>query len=345
MATMDDDEHPGPPRLTEEDLAQARPLFDSPTTDEERPQGPPPMAEGDLVPEPASSDFGPPGATTTEGLELDRSNFEPLGLPTYEAPSPSKPPAADVVPAKEIAKRAASDVARLLGSSAALLLALVVCLLPAYWRERIRRHLADLPLRLAAVITGIAEMAAAFLFGLESMLRFMNAQLEEIGPVMMNHVLKHDVPPQTMFEMHQLQGAVLWITFLVSPTGLLLAFFMLEGATRIVGTAVVKEPWGILALWLVEQVRRLTGGLIRRSQQEVLPADKIAKDGQGILVSIESAQSYAWDHTTTLSFEARFYVVEEWSSTGDNERPYLYRIREAPRGHLIRRVTEYRPTP
>ena len=305
--------------------------------DEERP-GPPPLTE-DVLQERPPVDFEAPGRTDTDGLELDRSSFSAARAAVRKATPLPSPPAAEAAPS------VASDTGRLLGTGVACLLALVVCLLPAYGRERIRRRLSDLPLRPASVITGIAEMTAAFFLGLEAMLDFTRSHMEAAGPVIMNHVLKYDVPPETMYQMYQVQGATLWLAFLVSPVGLLLAFFVLEGATRILAAVVGKEVMGTLPLWLLDRVRWLVVRQLARSRRRPSPVDHVVKDEQGMLVSIQSARAYAWDHTTTLQFEGRLYVVEERLSSEDGERPYRYRVREAPAGHLIRKLTEYAPAP
>jgi len=188
-------------------------------------------------------------------------------------------------------------------------------------------------------------MTAALLLGLHTMLGFIHARLEESGTVLMDHVLKHDVCPATMYQMHQVQGAVLWIAFLLSPTGLLLAALMAEGALRMMGAIVAKETWGTLPLWLVDQVCRLATRALRRSGQKELAPDEIIRDGLGILVAIQSARAYAWDRATTLRFEERLYILDEHTSSGERQRPYLYRLRQAPESHLVRKLTDYAPVP
>jgi hypothetical protein len=41
----------------------------------------------------------------------------------------------------------------------------------------------------------------------------------------------------------------------------------------------------------------------------------------------------------------RRYVVDEYPSGEDRDRPHRYRVREAPTGRRIRTLTEYTPTP
>ncbi len=305
--------------------------------DEDERPGPPPLGE-DVVQERPPTDFAAPERTDTEGLTLDRSS--------YTAPSPTvrkAPPLPSPAP-REVPETVASEMGRLLGSGVALVVALVVCLLPAFWRERIERRLGNLPFRLATFVTGIAEVATMLVFGLDAMYAFMQARLAETGPVMMDFALKHDLPPRTMHEMHQVQGAALWVAFMISPVGLSLAFFALEGSYRVVAATWGGEALGTVPLWLVDQVRWLAR-LREQRRPAVLPIDTIVKDQRGILVSIQSARAYAWDHTTTLRFEERLYEVEEQRSSEERERPYLFCVREASPGHLIRKVTEYTPAP
>jgi hypothetical protein len=342
---MDEGERPGPPLLTGEDVAQEPLLSEASTTGDEECPGPPPLTEEDVVQGKSPSDFEPTRRTDTEGLELDRSTFTATASRVKEAPSLPDRPAEKTTPAREVVELMGSDIGRLLGTGVVLLLALVVCVLPRFWRDPIKRRFPNLPLCLATVITGIVEMTAAFFVGLQEVVGFMESRLKQTAPVLMDHVLKHEVSPQTMHEMYQAQGAILWISFILSPLGFLLAFVMSEGAARIVAAVVAKEAWGTLPLWLVEKVRWLAASLLQRSRRKPLPPDTIVKAGQATLVSIQSAHGYAWDHTTTLRFEGRLYVVDEQSSTQDHERPYLYRLREAPMGHLIRKLTEYKPTP
>ena len=106
-----------------------------------------------------------------------------------------------------------------------------------------------------------------------------------------------------------------------------------------------KQVCGILPLVVLDGAYRLVARPIRKARQRPLPIDLLVKDGEGVLVSIQSARAYAWDKTTTLRFESRLYVIEEHLRSGDQERPYLYRVGQAPMGHLVRAVIDFSPEP
>jgi hypothetical protein len=200
-----------------------------------------------------------------------------------------------------------------------------------------------LSLSFGAAVTGAIEMIAGFAVGLDTMLGFMRSGLAESGPVLMEQVINHDVDPRTTYELFQVQGAMLWVMFFLSPMGLLVAFAFCEGMARFLAATVTRQVCGVLPLWLLDGACRLVARPAAKARHRSSPMDVLVKDGEGLLASIQSALRYPWDRTTTLRFEGRLYVVAEQSSSHDRDRPYRYRVRPAPLGHLVRALTDYPP--
>jgi hypothetical protein len=131
--------------------------------------------------------------------------------------------------------------------------------------------------------------------------------------------------------------------YVFSPLSLLLCYFAFEGTLRAFSAALTDDTPGTLPLhllgWSIERVQawRAEKALGPRVVDEVHRFTGISYD-----LGIASCRPKKWGHLLTIEFEGEFYELYE-EKRGVPPRPYLYFLRENPKGKVIRGPHHYHP--
>ncbi|MGA2609478.1 MAG: hypothetical protein ABSH01_18715 [Terriglobia bacterium] len=131
--------------------------------------------------------------------------------------------------------------------------------------------------------------------------------------------------------------------YVFSPLSLLLCYFALEGTLRAFSAALTEDTPGTLPLhvlgWSIERVQRWRAekALGPRVVDEVHRFTGISYD-----LGIASCRPKKWGRLLTIEFEGKFYELYE-EKRGVPPRPYLYFLRENPKGKVIRGPHHYHP--
>ncbi|MFH0901247.1 MAG: hypothetical protein V2A73_11525 [Pseudomonadota bacterium] len=230
------------------------------------------------------------------------------------------------------------------GALLAFLIALPVSLLPEPWRRKLGHSDADLPLASATIVSGIGELACGLLLAVYFCGRlFRTACLDLLTTA-----------GQSLSEQggnaHQLGfgiGALLFVSFLLSPVGMLCLALFAEGLARAVGGLVTGEPHASGILGAIEALCVLgakTVGHARVRLRGRAPApDEITREPDGSRLTIRTCRAREWSCATVLDA-----CGELWCWVGHEKAtapPYrhTYRFRPMPANSLVRQVTRYVP--
>lgn len=139
-------------------------------------------------------------------------------------------------------------------------------------------------------------------------------------------------------------GAALVITleFLLYPLSLLLLYLALEGLARFAAGLVASE---VVPSLPVAACFRLLEYRARRRQQTYaasLPRDSCEPLPEGGLRISSALSKPRWTDTVTISIHGRWYAVERQERAAP-PRSFVYVLRPAPVGHVLRRLEEYEP--
>jgi hypothetical protein len=245
-----------------------------------------------------------------------------LALPTAPPPRPpipiSPPPAS---------WPAISRPLDLVEGPLAMALAGPISLLPERWRQQLG---GNLPLVPATIVTALIEIVAAVFMGSHSYPPFADACLQEAARVGDDGVL------------FALKAAT-WVAFLISPTGLLLLFLLVEGLVRAAGAASTGEPVGTVPLWILQRAQGAIRERARGWRAGPLIEDRVFRDSDEKLVRIESCRPRPWDQLVTIVFEDHLYAVVRSQALLAGPRRHIYHLEPAPPNRVIRGLHRYWP--
>jgi hypothetical protein len=133
---------------------------------------------------------------------------------------------------------------------------------------------------------------------------------------------------------------VISLEFLLYPVSILLLYFALEGFIRFVGGLATSE---IVPSLPVTVAFRLTDAVKRRRQDRqdrLLPPDTIEMvPGQRLRIAAASPK-VRWTQSITIGIRGQWYEVET-QEEGTAQRRFVYLLRPAPVGKVLRGYEEY----
>jgi len=136
-------------------------------------------------------------------------------------------------------------------------------------------------------------------------------------------------------------GPLLLVAYLIQPLSLVLLYFAIEGAVRVVAAVVSSEvlPTGPLFLLSLFDARARA----YRHEQAMGPRviDVVSVEGNGDLL-IASCRPKTWTQLTTICYEDQLYEVAK-ENQGAAPRRFLYLLRRIPPHKLVRGVYDYAP--
>jgi hypothetical protein len=221
-----------------------------------------------------------------------------------------------------------------------LLLGMIVSLVPKSYRSR-WDWATSADFRRATILSGILE---ALLYGgiyLARYIYFLQYRIGTIADAAMKRGGGEEVLASEAAQFGM--GFTTLAEYMFSPLSLLLCYFALEGTLRAFTAALTEDTPGTLPLhilgWSIERVQRW------RREKALGPrlADEVHRfTGIRYDLAIASCRPKKWSRLLTIEFEEKFYELDE-EKRGVPPRPYLYFLRENPKGKAIRGPHHYHP--
>jgi len=220
-----------------------------------------------------------------------------------------------------------------------LLLGVIVSLLPEQYR-RWWSGAASADLRGATILSGAVQAIGCVGLYIFRYIYFLEYRVGTIGKAAINKGV--DEMLGNLFVQAGM-GTTSMVEYVFSPLSMLLVYFALEGALRLLGAVVAEETTGTLPLYLAGwvigrvQARRADRALGVPMEDEVHRFVGIDYD-----LGIASSRPKKWDRLLTVEFEGKHYELYD-QKRGPAPRPYIYLLKEIPRSRVIRGLHHYRP--
>lgn len=134
--------------------------------------------------------------------------------------------------------------------------------------------------------------------------------------------------------------ALVVLEFLFHPLSLLLLYVALEGAVRFIGSFITAEVIPSLFVFLLFKIFDYTSQSIRLRRTGPPVADTVERltDGRIRIASVEPKDG--WNSSITLGIDGQWFEVER-EAHAQPPRPYVYFLRPAPPGKVLRGYQEY----
>ena len=192
--------------------------------------------------------------------------------------------------------------------------ALLLSLLPPYYRRTLQTHAGSYLLR-GAVVTSILEVVFAAVLYAKGFVEFTaNAYL----------------PPVAVLE------------YFFTWRGLLFAAFFFDGAVRLLATF-ARQSLGVFPLYFAAWMHAALARRSARKRQPALVADLVEGPNSAGELKISSCRSRKnWDKWMTIIYEEKLYEIAG-AELRDGPRPYLYLLRPKPESKVIRGLHRYHP--
>ncbi|MGH9863149.1 MAG: hypothetical protein ACRD35_06975 [Candidatus Acidiferrales bacterium] len=138
-------------------------------------------------------------------------------------------------------------------------------------------------------------------------------------------------------------GPLAWMEYALHPSALLLGYFTLEGAVRMLVGLTTGEALATLPLALVAWTHT---ALERKRAEEALGpavADLVERgDGTRFDLRIACSRPKDWDQLITISYQDELYELVQ-PEEGLPPRRFVYLLRKLPEGRVVRGLRHYPP--
>ena len=196
-------------------------------------------------------------------------------------------------------------------------------------------------LRTSAIFSGIAQMLLALAALIVRYPRFVENQMAQVDPRIFMAAAQ-----QAGESAVRGYGVVIWLAYLIQPLTIILAYFAIEGAVRLIGAVGAGEVIGSLPLVLLDRAV----GKWRTHHAEKVQGTRIPDlvtpalvNGSGYDLSVASCRCKPeWDHLITISYDDKLYEVAEYIE-GDSPRKHVYLLRYSPSHKIVRGLHQYDP--
>ena len=135
--------------------------------------------------------------------------------------------------------------------------------------------------------------------------------------------------------------ALVVLEFLFQPLSFFLLYLALEGAVRFLGSLLTDEIVPSLLVFLFFKISDSTSRSVRRRPRHgpaVADAVEWLANGR---IRIDSASAKAgWNSSITIGIDGTWFEIER-EEHGQPPRPYMYVLRPAPQGKILRGYQEY----
>lgn len=155
----------------------------------------------------------------------------------------------------------------------------------------------------------------------------------------------HELAPQTAGTTEVVQAGlavIVTLEFILHPLSALLLYLAIEGFIRFIGGLITAEVVPSFAVFLGYKTVTLTRMLANQRRNVVTLPDTLEKLPDGRM-RIASAQSKpGWNASLTIGFDGQWFEVER-AESGFPPRVFVYLLRPAPAGKILRGYEEYNP--
>jgi hypothetical protein len=192
--------------------------------------------------------------------------------------------------------------------------ALLLSLLPPYYRRTLQGHAGSYLLR-GAVVTSIAEVLLAAIFYARGFIDYARDAY---------------MPP------------VAFLEYFFAWKGLLCAAFFIDGAIRLLATF-ARQALGIFPIYIAAWTHAALSRRSARKSQPALIADLVEGPSPSGELKISSCRSRKnWDKWMTIMYEDNLYEIAH-AELQNGPRPYVYLLRPKPESKVIRGLHRYDP--
>lgn len=141
---------------------------------------------------------------------------------------------------------------------------------------------------------------------------------------------------------HAVIGPAASLEFLFSWQGIVLAFFFLDGAARLLAS-LSGQALGVIPLYLVAWIHGRLEKRELRKHELPLVADIVVGPNESGEIRIASCRPRKnWDKWMTVMYEERLYEISN-AELSSPPRPYIYHLRLKPDSKVIRGLHRYDP--
>jgi hypothetical protein len=135
--------------------------------------------------------------------------------------------------------------------------------------------------------------------------------------------------------------ALVVLEFLFQPLSFFLLYLALEGAVRFLGSLVTAEIVPSLLVFLFfKKLSDLRSRSIRRRRQGPAVADAVEWIANGRIRIASASAKAGWTSSITIGIDGKWFEIER-EEHAQPPRPYMYVLRPAPPGKILRGYQEY----
>lgn len=135
-------------------------------------------------------------------------------------------------------------------------------------------------------------------------------------------------------------SALVVLEFLFQPLSFFLLYLALEGAVRFFGSLVTAEIVPSLLVFLFFRISDSTSRSVRRRRQGPAVADVVEWLANGRIRIASTSAKAGWNSSITIGIDGKWFEIER-EDRSLPPRPYMYVLRPAPPGKILRGYQEY----
>lgn len=203
----------------------------------------------------------------------------------------------------------------------------IFTLLPRRWREKVFRSTPGRVAR-AAMLSGILESLAA-LFAL--------VVWYSVYVTLVTDALSRSAGGNERI------GLFAYVWFWTNPITWIVAYFCIEGVTRLLAALVTGEAYGMVPLCAIDYaIRRVERSRIK-PELPLVPDEVTPGDGACDMKIAACRARPEWKYPFTIHYGGAYFQVVASMNLGAGPRPYIYSLRRLPQGEIARGLREYHP--
>jgi hypothetical protein len=203
---------------------------------------------------------------------------------------------------------------------------------PANVRQA-RRPSSQLTLLRAAMWCGAAQFLLTALVLIVQFKHFFIARSQQMAPHMGGVNSTGEAVITNLFALE----------FIFHPLSFFLLYIAFEGAVRFIGSLVNGEIVPSLLIFLFFKISDSTARSISRRRLRAPVADVLERLPDGRMRIASATLKGGWNTSVTIGINGRWFEVEQ-EEHAQPPRPYIYVLRSAPPGKILRGYQEY-PAP
>lgn len=138
-------------------------------------------------------------------------------------------------------------------------------------------------------------------------------------------------------------GPIVMLEYLIHITTILLIFFLVEGAVRLIAAIGSRETLPSLPLYFLARLHSKLHAHQHEASLGARIADDVQSQQSGAWLQISSCRPKSWNQFTTISHAGGLYEIYSQRQDQDGSRPFVYVLRKKPPTAVIRGIYVYDP--